>query len=66
MTSLDDIQQAILRLRPEELAELRAWFAASDDEDRDREIAEDIAAGRLDMFAEDALAETRAGRSRRL
>lgn len=66
MKALSEIQQAILRLDSGDLAELRAWFAAFDADEWDRELSEDAAAGRLDALADQALAETRAGRSRRL
>jgi hypothetical protein len=42
---------------PEELSELRAWFAAFDAEAWDRELDEDMRAGRLDALADEALGD---------
>ena len=50
------------RLRPEDLAAFRAWFAKFDAEVWDRELEDDIPAGRLDALAEEALDDLRGGR----
>jgi hypothetical protein len=54
------------QLAPEELARFRAWFEAFDAERFDAVMEQDIRAGKLDAFAEEALADYRAGRSREL
>ena len=59
MSTVHEIEHAIQKLRPEEVEELKAWLF-------DREIEADAEAGRLDSFAEEALREHRAGRTRPL
>jgi hypothetical protein len=60
--TVQDIENAIRQLSPEELTEFRAWFAEFDAEAWDRQIEADIAAGRLERFAEEALQDLKAGR----
>jgi hypothetical protein len=43
-----EIEQAIRNLGPEDLAALRQWFAAFDADLWDRQLKEDVAAGRFD------------------
>lgn len=59
MSSLQEITQAIRRLSPHDLAALRIWFAEFDAEVWDRQFEEDVAAGRLDQLAKEALREPR-------
>lgn len=66
MTALEKLEQEVAELSPEELAQFRAWFAAFDAAAWDRQIDADVEAGRLDARADEALADHRAGRSRRL
>ena len=62
----EDIERAIEQLTPEELARFRAWFAQFDAEQFDKAVAQDIRAGKLDAFAEEALSAYRAGHTRDL
>ena len=62
MSTVQEIEQAIRTLGPEELAALREWFAAFDAELWDRQIEQDVAAGRLDRLAEKALCDLSEGR----
>jgi len=55
MSTIDDIEGAIQRLSREELATFRAWFAEFDAQAWDRQIEEDMAAGKLDALANEAL-----------
>lgn len=66
MSTIHEIEQAIRALGPQDLAALRAWFAAFDADGWDRQIEQDAAAGRLDRFAEEALNDLREGRCRDL
>lgn len=59
MSIVQDIENAIRRLSHEDLAAFRAWFAAFDAEAWDRQFEDDVAAGRLDQFAEEALQNLR-------
>ncbi|HZG44427.1 MAG TPA: hypothetical protein VEY93_15860 [Longimicrobium sp.] len=63
MNTLIEIERAIQGLSPEQLAQFRAWFAEFDWVAWDRELEDDIAAGRLDTLADEALANLRAGRT---
>jgi hypothetical protein len=66
MTTAEDIEKAIERLPPDELARLRAWFEAFDAQRFDAAIEHDAKAGKLDAYADEAIAAHRAGRSREL
>ncbi|MEO8217239.1 MAG: hypothetical protein ABI718_09160 [Acidobacteriota bacterium] len=57
MTKLESLENEVAALSPDELAAFRAWFVEHDWQVWDREIEEDVAAGRLDALAEEALAE---------
>jgi hypothetical protein len=66
MTTAEDIEKAVKRLAPSELARFRAWFEAFDAQQLDDAIERDAHAGRLDTHADEALAAHRAGRTREL
>jgi hypothetical protein len=66
MTKLEDIEKAVSRLAPDELARFRAWFDEFDAARFDEKIERDAKSGKLDRFAEQALAEFREGRTRDL
>ena len=66
MTTAEDIEKAVEKLTPHELARFRAWFETFDAEQFDAAIERDINAGKLDAHAQEALAAHRAGRSRDL
>lgn len=55
MSSLKEIESAVARLSPEELARFRSWFANFDADAWDRQFKVDAAAGRLDALADEAL-----------
>jgi hypothetical protein len=62
MSTVEEIERAVRELPPEELALFRAWFAEFDASVWDHQIEADVAAGRLDALAEEALQELREGR----
>jgi hypothetical protein len=62
VSTVQEIEQAIRRLSPEELAAFRAWFAAFDADVWDRQFEEDVTAGRLDALADEALRDLHEGR----
>lgn len=62
MSTVSEIERAIEQLPPDELARLRAWFAAFDAERWDRQFESDAADGRLDALAGEALDDLRQGR----
>ena len=57
MSALEQIENAVCRLSSEELAASREWFGRLDAEAWDRRIEHDIAAGRLEALADEALAD---------
>ena len=66
MTTVEDIERAILQLPPAELDRFRAWFEALDAQRFDERIERDARAGKLDRMADEALADHRADRTREL
>ena len=66
MSGVDEIEQAVRDLGPEDLQEFREWFARFDAEVWDKRLEEDSSAGRLDDLVEQAVAEHAAGRTRPL
>ncbi len=66
MTTAEDVEKAVEQLAPQELARFRAWFEVFDANRFDAAIERDAKTGRLDAFAEEAIAAYRAGQSRDL
>jgi hypothetical protein len=63
MTTVKEIAAAIRRLPKRDLASFRKWFAEFDAKLWDLQIQEDVAAGRLDKLAREALRDHKAGRT---
>ena len=55
MATVKELQQAILKLPEEDYAELLRWLLELDWEKWDRELEEDVQAGRLDALSAEAL-----------
>ena len=66
MTKVEKIEQDIRKLDRKELLAFRRWFRDYDSDEWDRQIEEDVRAGKLDKLAEEALAEHRAGKSKEI
>jgi hypothetical protein len=66
MTNTEEIEKAIERLTPSELAQFRAWYETFDANQSDAAIERDARAGRLDALADEALAAHRTGQTREL
>lgn len=66
MTKLEQIEKSVEALSKDELKQFAAWFAELQAERWDRQIETDASSGKLDRFAEEALAELKAGRTRPL
>ena len=62
VSSVNEIEEAVLRLTPAELDAFRAWFVDFEAAAWDRQMEDDVAAGRLDALADEALEDLRAGR----
>ncbi len=59
----DQIEAAIQKLPREEFFRLHEWIRDRFDDEWDKQIEEDVRAGRLDHLAQEALAEHRAGKT---
>lgn len=66
MSSVEEIEEAVERLSAKELAAFRAWFSDYEAARWDRAIELDVAAGKLDALAEEALSDYRSGATRPL
>jgi len=62
--TVQDLEKAIAKLPPNELAELRAWFDDFDAARFDEKIERDAKAGKLDRLADAAIEDFREGRAR--
>jgi hypothetical protein len=62
MSTVQEIEEAIRQLPPEDRAALRDWLAEFDAEEWDRQIVADVAAGRLDWLADEARQDLKSGR----
>jgi hypothetical protein len=66
MGKIETVEREIERFSAEELASFRSWFAEFDASQWDHQIELDVAAGKLDQFANEALTDLRAGNGRAL
>ena len=66
MTRLETLERDVQSLTQQELAEFRAWFAEYDWQVWDRQLEQDVAAGKLDAIAAEALAEYERGETTKL
>jgi hypothetical protein len=66
MTTVEDIEKAVAKLTPKQLAKFRAWFDEFQAQSFDAQIERDAKAGKLDELADEALRAHREARSREL
>lgn len=66
MGKIEAVEREIERFSVEELAAFRSWFAEFDALNWDAQVEHDAAAGKLDKFADEALAALREGKCRDL
>jgi hypothetical protein len=66
MNNVEQIECAILSLPPEEFRRLANWLAELDQQRWDEQLERDVAAGRLDALATEAIADFEAGRTREM
>lgn len=66
MNTLKELETAVIGLPPNDLASFRAWFAEFDAHLWDTQLAQDIAHGRLETFADEAIRENHEGRTKSL
>ena len=63
---IEDLEKAVAKLPPHQLAKFREWFDAVDTARFDQKIERDATAGTLDGLAEQALADFHKGHARDL
>jgi hypothetical protein len=63
---VEEIEKEISQLPPDQLREFRAWYDKFDSDAWDRQIEEDIKWGKLDALADMAVADHKAGKSKKL
>jgi hypothetical protein len=66
MGNVERIEQDVRALSPEELAKFRAWFLEYDWAAWDRQLERDVHAGKLDTFADKALRDHAAAKTKPL
>ena len=66
MGKVEKLEQQIAALSPAELAAFRAWYCAFDADAWDSLLQQDVAAGKLDALAEQALEAHRGGKTKSL
>jgi hypothetical protein len=66
MSTVQEIETAIQKLRPQEIYKVADWLQELREELWDKQIDADAKAGRLDKLAEKALEDYRAGRTKPL
>ena len=64
MSTIEEIERAIERLPPGEVARLTDWLLQRRHEEWDHQMEQDAAAGRLELLFEEAEAERKAGKLR--
>ncbi|WYM01779.1 MAG: hypothetical protein HEQ19_21985 [Gloeotrichia echinulata CP02] len=66
MSTIEQIEAAILRLPPEQFQRLRQWILEVDYQRWDEQLEQDIADCKLEALAQEAIAEFKAGHCREL
>ena len=66
MGKLEELEKSVSELPREELEKFRAWFIEFDHAVWDRKIEADDKAGRLDRVLNEAQAEYKAGKTRKI
>lgn len=61
MLTLEQLETAILQLSPNDFNQLLEWFFDLDYQRWDEQLEDDIAAGKLDTLAEEAMADFESG-----
>ena len=64
MSTIEQIEAAILKLSPPELSQITDWVLELDEQRWDEQLEKDVKAGKLDFLAQEAYAEFAAGNCR--
>ena len=65
MDTAQELRLAVSQLSADELARFREWFDRYDAEVWDRQFEEDAKSGKLNQYAEQAIADFRSGKCKR-
>jgi hypothetical protein len=66
MAKVNELANEVQQLNRDELAEFRDWFRKYDSDEWDKEIEQDVLAGKLDKLGNEAIAEHKAGRTKEI
>jgi len=66
MSEIEQLEQRVKKLSPQDLAEFRAWFVEYDARVWDDQIEADSKAGKLDGLINEALTDYESGKAREL
>jgi hypothetical protein len=66
MSELEQLEQQVLNLPPQDLAQFRKWFLELDARVWDQQIEADLEGGKLDARIAEARAEFKVGKAREL
>ena len=66
MAKVEELERKIQKLDHSELAAFRRWFRKYDSDEWDRQIEEDVRAGKLDKLAEKSITAHNKGMSKEL
>jgi hypothetical protein len=64
--TIEDLEKAVAKLPPDQLAQFRAWFEEFDATRFDQKIERDARTGKLDRMADQAVDDFRKGRAREI
>ena len=64
--SIEDIEKEITELPQDQLKRFRAWYEKFDSDAWDEQLETDINSGKLDTFADKAIVDHAAGKSKKL
>ena len=64
--NVEEIENDIAQLDPDQLRRFRAWYEQFDSDAWDEEIEKDALGGKLEALADSAIAEHKAGKSKKL
>ncbi len=62
MSTVQEVEEAIRKLSPEDRAAFREWYAKFDAEEWDRRLEADVAAGQLDWLVQESRDDRQSGR----
>ena len=66
MSTVKDLENAVTQLEPDQYVVFRKWFEEYESDLWDKQIEADARSGKLDEFAQEAVAEFEAGKSSKL